>query len=609
MWKWSVRMLLGVVGLVTALVVHTLWFTPLSANMFYERIFFKFAFANPELLSQLGMLEGLGIRGHNAKLDDRSQAAIDAQFASMRDNLATLHKYDRQAMTAAEQLNYDILDTFLVQETSREQWRYHSYPVNQLKGVQSELPRFMTALHRLQDKTDVEHYISRLGQFKQVFADVVTDLSIRRDKGVVPPQFVIDKVLTEITNFTAVPVEQHMLYTHLVKTMSALTDIDASEQKRLEDEAKQAIADSVYPGYQQLAVALQSLRSVATDDAGVWKLPDGDNYYRFLLKEQTTTDLTAAQIHQLGVAEVRRIQQQMLQLLHAQGLQGDDAVALLKTVVDNPTFLFEDSTSGREQILVGYRKILADADALLSPAFHLRPKAAIEVRRVPEFAEKTAEVAYYGMPAMDGSRPGLLFANLYNIKATPNFVMKTLAVHEGIPGHHFQQAIQQELTGLPTFRNVLPFTGFTEGWALYAERLMAELGFYAHDPYGDIGRLRAELYRATRLVTDTGIHYKRWTRQEAIAYMTANSGLIASEVEAEVDRYIVNPAQACAYKVGQLEILALRDKAKQALGSRFNLSDFHDVVLKNGAMPLSLLAKQVDQYIATQTHASSITAP
>lgn len=598
MWRWIKRALLGVVALLGALVVNTLWFTPLSANVFYERIFFKFALNNPELLSQLGILEGIGIRGHNAQLDDRSQAAADAMFNSMQDNLTTLRRYDRSAMSETEQLNYDILEQFLLHETERRQWRYHSYPVNQLHGVQSELPRFMTALHRLHDKTDVEHYINRLNQFAPVFADVVTDLNIRRDKGVVPPRFVIDKVLQQMAGLTDTPLEKQMLLVHLQDEMAKLTELSDADRAAFTAQAKDAIRQSVVPAYQQLATALTELRQQATEDAGIWKLPDGDRFYRFLLQEHTTTTLSPEEIHQLGLTEVARIQQQMQQLLRAQGIETTDAAQAMRQLATDPKFLFEDSDKGREQILAGYRKILTDADALLAPAFNLRPKAAIDVRRVPEFSEKTAEVGYYGPPAMDGSRPGLLFANLYNIKATPTFAMKTLAVHEGIPGHHFQMAIQQELPGLPTFRNVLPFTVFSEGWALYSERLMAELGFYHNDPYADLGRLQAELFRAVRLVVDTGIHYKRWSRAQAIQYMAANTGKVDSDVEAEVERYIVNPAQACSYKVGELKILALRDKAKQALGKRFNLAAFHDVVLKNGALPLSLLEQQVDAYIA-----------
>jgi uncharacterized protein (DUF885 family) len=247
--------------------------------------------------------------------------------------------------------------------------------------------------------------------------------------------------------------------------------------------------------------------------------------------------------------------------------------------------------------------MLADINTRLEPAFNIKPKAGMDVQRVPEFSEKTAPGAYYNGPAMDGSRPGVFYANLYDIRATPKFGMKTLAVHEGIPGHHFQIAIQQELQGLPTFRKILPFTVYSEGWALYTEKLMAELGLYENDPYGDLGRLQAELFRAIRLVVDTGIHHKRWTREQAIAYMAGNAGMAPSDVEAEIERYIVMPGQACAYKIGMLKILELRQKAQQELGNEFKLTDFHDVVLKNGAMPIAILERVVDQYIAAKKQA------
>lgn len=605
MGKWVLRIFLLILAVISALAVNAIWFKPFSSRVFYERVFLEYGLESPELLTQLRMLESLGIRSHNAKLDDRSQQAGDAQQAKLRADLATLRQYDRNAMSEQEKLSYDMLDWFMTHSVEGEQWRYHAYPVNQLFGVQNSLPNFMVNSHPLHDLTDAEHYIARLDQFNRVFLQVVEDLQIRANKGVIPPRFVLEKVLAEMQGFTKGPVDQQLLYKHFAGKVDAIEGIDAETAAALKQKVATAIETSVLPGYQHLTEYLQALLPQTTTDDGVWKLPNGDAYYAYMLKEHTTTDLTPAQIHQLGLDEVARIQQQMLTTLQAQGISGDHVPTMMKALGDDPRFLYPDTAEARLQILADYKTILADINNRLDGAFNIRPKAAMDVQRVPEFSEKTAPGAYYNAPAMDGSRPGVFYANLYNIKATPKFSMKTLAVHEGIPGHHFQIAIQQELQGLPTFRKILPFTVYAEGWALYTEQLMAERGLYQDDPFGDLGRLQDELFRAIRLVVDTGIHHHRWTREQAIAYMAGNSGMAASDVEAEIERYIVMPGQACAYKIGMLKIIELRSKAQTELGNKFKLTDFHDVVLKNGSMPIAILQRVVEQYISeTKTKAS-----
>jgi uncharacterized protein (DUF885 family) len=503
-------------------------------------------------------------------------------------------------MSNADKLNFDMLEWFLAQQADGEQWRYHQYPVNQLFGVQAELPKFMLSVHQINDATDAEYYVARLNQFQRVLTEVVADLKIRQQKGVIPPRFVLDKVLAQLTAFVTDAAEKQLLYVHLQEKLATMKDISAPDKERLLQDAKQAITQSVIPGYQQLVDFLTQQRQLANTDDGVWKLPNGDAYYAYMLKEHTTTNLTPEQIHQLGVSEVARIQGEMMGILNnlPTSVAGDTVAQKMSALAEQPQMQYADSDEGRAQILADYKLILKDIDSRLEPAFSKRPKAELDVQRVPEFSEKTAPGAYYNMPALDGSRPGIFFANLYDVRATPKFGMKTLAVHEGIPGHHFQIALQQELTGLPTFRQLLPFTVFAEGWALYSEQLMAELGLYQNDPYGDLGRLQAELFRAIRLVVDTGIHYKRWTREQAIAYMEANAGMAKSDVEAEIERYIVMPGQACAYKIGMLKLLELRTKAQTALGDKFKLTDFHQTILQNGSMPIELLERVVDEFIS-----------
>lgn len=606
MWKWIGRLLLLVVLVITGFTVNAIWFKPFSIRVFYERVFFEFGLQSPELLSSLRILESVGIRGHNADLDDRSAQASDKQIAKLKVDLATLRSYSRDEMDDAEKLNFDMLQWFLAHEADGEQWRYHQYPVNQLFGVQAELPKFMLSVHQINDVTDAEYYISRLNQFQRVLTEVVDDLKIRQQKGVIPPKFVLEKVLAQLTGFAGDAPEKQLLYVHLDEKLSAMKSLDVAEKARLLDAAKQAMTQSVIPGYQHLVAFLSQQREVATADDGVWKLPNGDAYYAYTLKQHTTTSLQPEQIHQLGLAEVARIQAEMLAILNALPTppEGETVAQKMAALAELPQMQYADSAEGRAQILADYKLMLKDIDSRLEPAFSKRPKAELDVQRVPEFSEKTAPGAYYNMPALDGSRPGIFYANLYDVRATPKFGMKTLAVHEGIPGHHFQIALQQELSGLPTFRKLLPFTVFAEGWALYSEQLMAELGLYHNDPHGDLGRLQAELFRAIRLVVDTGIHHKRWTREQAIAYMGDNAGMAKSDIEAEIERYIVMPGQACAYKIGMLKLLELRTKAQTALGDKFKLTEFHQTILQNGSMPLELLERVVDDYIAAHQSAA-----
>lgn len=599
MLKWIWRLFLLLIAAVTLFVINTVWFKPYPIRFFYERIFLEFALDSPELLSNLHFLEQFGITGHNGKLDDASEEESTRQFERLRKNVDMLHSYNTDGMTADEKLSYDILDWFLTNNLEGEKWRYHNYPVNQLFGQQNQFPSFMAATHQVANQQDAEYYNARLSAAHKKFEQVLEGLKVREQKGIIPPTFVIEKVLTEMNNFVAQKPEDNILYTSFAEKLGKVTSIDPNARAALLADAKGRIEKEVYPAYQLLIDYFTALKPKSTNDAGVWKLPDGDAFYAYTLKQNTTTDMSPEQIHQLGLSEVARIQKEALDILHAQGYEGDDVGGLLNKLGEEPRFLYPDTKEGREQILTDYKAILGEVNKGLDVAFRVRPKAPLEVKRIPEFKEKTAPGAYYEGPAMDGSRPGVFFANLYDIKATPKFDMRTLAYHEGIPGHHFQIAIAQELQGVPTFRRLLPFTAYAEGWALYAERLAWELGFQK-DPFDDLGRLQAELFRAVRLVVDTGIHYKRWTREQAIDYMVKNTGMAMSDVTAEIERYIVMPGQACAYKVGMLKILELREKAKTALGEKFDLKDFHDIVLKNGSVPLSILEREVDDYIAAK---------
>lgn len=571
---------------------------PFLFRAYLDRPLIKIAMDQPEMLTSLGVLESVGITGHNAYLDNDSPEQGDklfAQMASLRDGLS---QYDNDSLSESELLSKQVAQYLLDLMSQAEPYRYHTYPVNQLFGIQNGYPTFMQAQHRLQTQEDVEHYLARLDAVQLKFAQTLEGLKLREQKGIIPPRFMIDRVLTEMTEFVAQPIETNILYTNLEQKAAEIEGVSSQQSQAWLADAKSRIQDSVHPAYQSLIDYFTQLAPKAGNDVGYWHLPDGDKAYELALKLFTTTDYSAEQLHQLGLSEVERLQAQMLSIIAQQGysIEAGFETAMAELAAD-PKHYYPDNDEGRAQILADYQRILDEIDAGLDPVFNVRPQASMEVQRIPEFKEKTSPGAYYQQPSLDGTRPGRFFANLYDIKATPRYSMRTLAYHEGIPGHHFQIAIAMELEGLPFMRRMAPFTAYVEGWALYAEQVAWEAGFQ-DQPLDNLGRLQAELFRAVRLVVDTGLHAKRWSREQAIDYMAANTGMAKSDVVAEVERYIVMPGQATAYKVGMLKILELRQKAQQALGNKFELTAFHDAVLKNGALPLDILEQVIDDYIA-----------
>ncbi|MCI0415807.1 DUF885 domain-containing protein [bacterium] len=595
--KWT---LLIVVAVGAVWLSNLIWFRPFNINHFYEKIFIEFALKNPELLSSLRILEPMGLDFHNDDLNDGSDTFAHEMNALVRNDLETLRQYDRSTQTSDQQLSYDILEWFLANQVEGEKYMYHNYPLNQLAGVQSELPSFMASIHYIGSKKNAKNYVKRLSKFDIRFDQELEGLRIREQKKIIPPKFAIEKVVTQMREFTRQKPRENILFTSFEERLKKLSDVSDSEKQELYSSVDYEISKTVYPAYQNLINYFDQLQSKATTDDGVWKLPDGKAFYIYMLKSHTTTDMTPEQVHELGLKEVSRIQSEMRSTLDRLGLTGKTVAEHMQDLRTDPRFQYPISDEGRKQCIADYQKIIDEVDRDITKVFDIRPTIGVKVKRTPEFKEATSSGAYYEPPSMDGARPGVFFANLRDLKEVPKWSMRTLAYHEAIPGHHFQIAIQQGLIGVPTFRKIIPFTAYVEGWALYAERLVWEEGFQ-QDPYSNLGRLQDELLRATRLVTDTGIHWKRWTREQAIQYMKDNTGLGELEITAEVERYIVAPGQACAYKVGQLKILQLREKAKQTLGNKFNIKDFHNVVLKNGAMPLQILEQQVDRYIQSKS--------
>ncbi|PCI44715.1 MAG: DUF885 domain-containing protein [Alphaproteobacteria bacterium] len=571
---------------------------PVKINDFFQQVFEESLMDSPESLTYTRFMEQQGKPWRHNKLDDLSLAHEEKNMARDHHNYDLLKGYDVNTLDGGERLSARLMNWQMENDFALEKYRFHGYSITQLDGLMNDYPLFMNGYHQINSVADAEDYIARLQGVKQQFDDVLSRLKIQQEKGIILPKSLLGKVIEANKAFTAQDVRDNILFKSFAKKVAGLKAIEDQVRTGLYDQAEQAISQTVYPAYDKAIAFLVEQEKIASEDAGVWKLPDGDNYYQAKIRASTTTNMTAAEIHDLGLSEVARIQGEIMTIL---GKEGYDLArgfeVLIQEMAEDDSFYYSDDDEGRAQILKDYATIIEEVNARVADVFNVVPEMGVEVRRVPEFSEKSAPGAYYSGPALDGSRPGIFWANLYDIKATPKYGMRTLAYHEAVPGHHFQIAIAQELKDLPMFRKFSFYTAYTEGWALYSERLAKELGLQ-EDSFDDIGRLQAELFRAVRLVVDTGLHYKRWTREEAIDYMARNTGYAMSDVVAEIERYMVWPAQALAYKVGMLKILELRETAKAALGENFDLRAFHDVMLTNGAMPLDILEEQVTDYIA-----------
>ncbi len=466
-------------------------------------------------------------------------------------------------------------------------------------GSQVQLASFMQSQHVIKNEKTARNYVSRLQAMGGKLDALTGEMQRQSEAGVVLPRSLVDKSLVVINDTIAPKPADNALVTTFVERMKSAKDIDAAARERFRDEAIAAVTNGVYPAYRRMADALVEQRPKADATAdGVGRLPDGIAYYQAMLKQFTTTDYTPLQVHQMGLDEVARITAEMDTLLKGQGMVEGTVGERMAALGKDPRYMYSNDDAGRRQALARYQQILDEVAARMPEYFRTIPPGRLKVERVPASSEKGSSGAYYEAAAMDGSRPGVFFANLRDMSEVPQWYMKTLSYHEGIPGHHFQISTAQGLKDMPLIRQQPIYTAYVEGWALYAERLAAEIGMYKDDPLGDLGRLQEEMLRAARLVVDTGIHAKGWTREQAIAYMVGVTGKTESDMTSEVERYMALPGQACAYKVGQLKILELREKARAELGDRFSLKDFHTVVLENGAVPLTVLERLVDEWIA-----------
>ena len=602
-WKVARWFILALLILGAYAVYRIGWGTPFTINMLANRQAVLFLIRNPELFTQIGAVDGTIFDRHSGKLAAVGVAKRDQDYAFAEKLIGEVKEFDRTRLVRQDQITYDILLDFYgsMLQYKRFEWLSSEglYPISPMFGTQITLPSFLQSSHVVKNEKTARNYVARLEAMGAKLDALTAEMQRQVKLGVMLPPSLLEKSLTVIADTVKAVPSENGLVSSFVEKMNKVSGLDTDLKAQLQSTATAAVKDRVYPAYARMTDALIALRSqAAPQGAGAARLPDGARYYQFMLKQMTTTDDPPEQVHQLGLNEVARIEAEMDALLKSQSMSVGTVAERMKKLREDPRFLLPSTDEGRAQMLTRYRQILDEVSARMPEYFSTLPPEKLSVVRVPIAAEKGSAGAYYNAAAMDGSRPGTFFANLRDLKEMPTWGMKTLAYHEGIPGHHFQIATAQGLKGLPLIRQQSIYTAYVEGWALYAERLGAEMGLYKDDPFGDLGRLQAEIFRAVRLVVDTGMHAKGWSREQAIAYMVNNTGMGESEVTTEIERYMALPGQACAYKVGQLKILALRDKAKTALGARFSLKDFHAVVLDSGAVPLTILEQLVDEWIA-----------
>lgn len=563
-------------------------------SIYFEEVFEREVALSPLFEADLGRkTENYG------KWDDASDAAANAENQRREGDLAKLaDEFDYTALSREAQVSYDIFVYQTEQAIRNFAFRNNQYVAHHTDSYALYLPVALQNLHAVDNLSDAEAYVSRLEGAEEVLSTLAGRVEHQTASGVLAPVFVYPKILSDLDNLiSGAPFDdgvENTVYGDFRNKIEAL-DITPDEKEALLARGAAALKGPWKNGYNKFAAAVAAAEAQADGNDGVWEHVNGEAYYKNRVAHYTTLDLTADEINALGLSEVARIQGEMEKIKAQVGFDGT-LVEFFNFVRNDPNNYFPDTDEGREAFLERQRGLVAGIYAKVDTYFNLLPIAELDVRRVEPFRENTAGIAFYNSPSADGSRPGIYYTNLRDMTAVQKYVHTAIGYHESVPGHHFQLALQQEMTGLPSFRKYGGYGAFVEGWALYAEGLAKEMGFYV-DPFEDLGRLQNEIWRAVRLVVDTGLHTKRWTREESIDYFLQNTPLSVGDATTEIERYIARPGQALGYKIGMLKIQELRAKAENALGSDFDVRAFHDVVLQNGAVPLPVLERLVDQHI------------
>lgn len=574
--------------------------TPEDAKMraLFDQFFEARLDNSPRAVTSLGLDKGARAAA-KSRLDDASLAGLAKDKARTAEQLKQLGAIDRAKLSDIDKPNYDAV-LFTATNTAEAGARFQfggegtgePYVLSQLTGAYQDIPDFLDSQHTIETKADADAYLARLEAFAGVMDQELEHARHDVGLGVIPPDFIVERTLTQMRG---------------LKTDPATSPLVNSVTRRAKEKGVagdyQSLAAAIYsgkviPALDRQIVHMESLKGKATHDAGCWRLPDGEAYYRMSLKSATTTTLSPDEIHELGIEQARLLSERADTLLKGQGYSKGSVGERIAALYKAPDQLYDNTDEAKVQLIADLNALVKSMQPRLPQAFGALPKAPVEIRRVPKFIEAGAPGGYYNRPALDGSRPGIYWINLRDSGENPRWTLKTLTYHEAIPGHHLQRSLQQE-ADLPMMRRVAGFPAYSEGWALYSEELSKEMGLYEGDPLGELGMLQAALFRSARLVVDTGLHAKRWSREKAIETMSSIDGSPASAAATEIERYCVWPGQACSYMVGKLTWLRIRAKAKAALGERFDIRQFHDVALLSGAMPLTVLESVIDRYVAT----------
>ncbi|MGB0221913.1 MAG: DUF885 domain-containing protein [Luminiphilus sp.] len=544
----------------------------------------------------------LGRKDRQGEWNSQSEAFQNEERTITNQRLAELDGFDREALPPAGQLSLDLYQMSLERSQMMDDFRHHQYAIHQYRGAHTSIPSSLINIHSIQSVADAEAYIDRLNNVRTVMDEMIEQLSIRADKGLQLVDWMYPKIKVSATNvITGQPFDdsdkESPVWSDFQTKVRAL-ELPESEEARLINGARDALIGSFKPAYLDFIAMVDQSAADASSDDGVWRFPNGAEYYQRLLKWFTTTDLTADEVHELGLQNVARIHGEMRAVQEQVGFEGS-LQEFFVFVRENQDLRYPNTDEGRADYLEAARDAISRMEERLPDYFGILPKAEMVVKRVEPFREQNAGKAFYQSPPPDGSRPGIYYANLYDMSAMPKTDLEALAFHEGLPGHHLQRAITAELKGVPDVQRYLSFTAFSEGWGLYTEQLAHEMGFY-EDPYSRFGQLAMELWRAARLVVDTGIHHKRWTREEAIDYLVSNTPNAEYDCIKAIERYIAMPGQATAYMIGKLKILELRENARDALGDDFDIRVFHDTVLGSGPVPLSKLADNIEAMIEAE---------
>jgi uncharacterized protein (DUF885 family) len=561
-----------------------------------DRMMQEFLAESPEFMTALGLDTGPNA-GVRSRLDDRSPGFVDRSFAAFRGYGADLAAIDRAALSGMDAVNYDTTRFIVDGAALADRFDYgiqapvggaSPYIVSQLTGSYSSIPQFLDTQHQVRTVDDAESYLARLTAFAGVL-DVETD-RVRADfaKGATPPDFVLRRTGEQFAATLGVDPAQSGLAQSLARRAA-----EANLPGDWGGRAEAIVRDAVYPAMQRQAEAIAAALPGATSDAGCWRLPDGEAYYRYGVLSYTTTEMSGDEIHEIGLAQVAELSARADEILRAEGLTQGSVGERIAAVARRPDQLYPNTSAGKAELLADLNGQMARMQQRLPEVFGKLPRANVEIRRVPVEIEAGAPGGSYQMPALDGSRPGAYYINLRDTAETPRFTLPTLTYHEASPGHHFQIAVALEAEGIPMLRKMPLFSGYTEGWALYAEQLADEMGVYENDPWGRLGYLQSFMFRATRLVADSGLHHKRWSREQAVRYMVETLGDAESTMTTEVERYCVWPGQACSYKLGHTVWDRTRTAAKAALGDRFDIRGFHDTALAAGAIPLEVLERLI----------------